>query len=389
VTVRPVLLIAGKDLRQRFRDRSAIVLGFIAPLAIAFLMSAAFGGASDLHVTIGLVDEDRGPIAEAITGTFASPELEDLFTVERHDRGAAQDAVDGGDVDAALVIPEGFSEAVTSGEAADVEVLASVDNPLSAAVTRAVADRVLTQVQATRIAVATAIATGASPADAAALAARAADRPPAVSLSADDLGGRELDMISYYAPGMAIFFVLNAIGFTARSWFTEAAQGTLDRMVAAPIPRRTVLAGKALSVAVYGTASLATMAVVTGLAFGAHWGPPAAVAAVILAMVVAIVALTALVIAATRTEQQAEGLASILTFTLALLGGNFIFVATAPEAMRRAALLTPNGWAMRGITDLSTGAAATSVLVPIAAILGFAAVTATGAAIASRRSPAR
>jgi ABC-2 type transport system permease protein len=113
------------------------------------------------------------------------------------------------------------------------------------------------------------------------------------------------------------------------------------------------------------------------------------VAAVILAMVVAIVALTALVIAATRTEQQAEGLASILTFTLALLGGNFIFVATAPEAMRRAALLTPNGWAMRGITDLSTGAAATSVLVPIAAILGFAAVTATGAAIASRRSPAR
>jgi ABC-2 type transport system permease protein len=131
------------------------------------------------------------------------------------------------------------------------------------------------------------------------------------------------------------------------------------------------------------------MAVVTGLAFGAHWGPPAAVAVVILAMVAAIVALTALVIAATRTEQQAEGLASILTFTLALLGGNFIFVATAPEAMRRAALLTPNGWAMRGITDLSTGAAASSIVTPVAAILAFSCVTAAVAAVAARRSPAR
>ena len=31
------LIIAGKDLRQRLRDRSAIVLGLIAPLLIAAL----------------------------------------------------------------------------------------------------------------------------------------------------------------------------------------------------------------------------------------------------------------------------------------------------------------------------------------------------------------
>jgi len=30
-----VLAIALKDLRQRLRDRSALVLGFVAPLAVA------------------------------------------------------------------------------------------------------------------------------------------------------------------------------------------------------------------------------------------------------------------------------------------------------------------------------------------------------------------
>ena len=44
---------------------------------------------------------------------------------------------------------------------------------------------------------------------------------------------------------------------------------------------------------------------------------------------------------------------------------------------------------MRGITDLSTGAAASSIVRPVTAILVFASVIAALAAIAARRSPAR
>ena len=31
------LVIAAKDLRQRFRDRSAIILGFVAPVLVSLL----------------------------------------------------------------------------------------------------------------------------------------------------------------------------------------------------------------------------------------------------------------------------------------------------------------------------------------------------------------
>ena len=42
--IRTVLVIARKDLRQRLRDRSAIVLGLVAPLGIAALMSSRSKG---------------------------------------------------------------------------------------------------------------------------------------------------------------------------------------------------------------------------------------------------------------------------------------------------------------------------------------------------------
>ena len=58
-----VLAIALKDLRQRLRDRSAIVLGFIAPLAVAWLISMAFGSVGSFHANVAVVDLDGGPVA--------------------------------------------------------------------------------------------------------------------------------------------------------------------------------------------------------------------------------------------------------------------------------------------------------------------------------------
>ncbi|MFG1813544.1 hypothetical protein ACGFIF_07275 [Kribbella sp. NPDC049174] len=86
-----------------------------------------------------------------------------------------------------------------------------------------------------------------------------------------------------------------------------------------------------------------------------------------------------------RTERQADGFATMVTFALLLLGGNFVLISQAPEALRRLALLTPNGWALRGFTDLATGAAAGSAVRPVLAILGLAAVLGALAVLVGRR----
>jgi ABC-2 type transport system permease protein len=161
-----------------------------------------------------------------------------------------------------------------------------------------------------------------------------------------------------------------------------------------PIRPAEILAGKALSVFVYGLASLATVAVVTSVVFGADWGHPLVAALLCLAMALAVVALTALVISVARTERQADTLSSVVVFALALLGGNFVFVSAAPDLLRTLALGTPNGWMLRALTDLATtggGFAHDLALaaLPLAAMLGFSVVVGSIAAAMSRRVVSR
>ena len=389
--MRIALVIAVKDLRQRLRDRSALVLGFVAPLVIAALMSLAFHATESFHTTLGVVDGDHGPLAGAFGQMLASPELSGVLTVRPvASVDEARRQVDEGTLGAALVLPAGFTAAAHGGTPVPVTVLASVNRSIDAQVSRALAESFVAQVNADRLSVAAALGAGVPPQRAAELAAAsAALRLPEV-IQARPAGSKPLKTISYYGPSMGLFFMLFAIGFGARGYFAEQQAGTLDRIAAAPVRPWAVLAGKSLSTFCYGVASLSTMALVTTLVFHADWGPPAAAAALIGAMGLALVALTALVIAAARTERQADGLASILTFALVLLGGNFVFLAVAPALLRRLALLTPNGWALRGFTDLATGAGAVgSVAMPVLAIGAFSAVVALLAAALSRRAVTR
>jgi ABC-2 type transport system permease protein len=247
-----------------------------------------------------------------------------------------------------------------------------------------------TELRAARLTVAAELAAGAPPDSAAAIAAAAVAASPPEVVVGRPTGDPPMKGIAYYGPGMAMFFVLFAIGFTARGFFAEQKEGTLDRMAAAPIPPSALLAGKALSVFVYALASLGTMAVVMAVVFGASWGSPVGVVALCVGMASAVVALAALVMTVARSERQAETMASAVTFTLALLGGSFVFLGAAPSVLRRLSTLTPNGWALRGFTDLATGVpTGQAVLRPVAAMAAFTIVVGVPAIALGRRAVVR
>lgn len=383
------LIIALKDLRRRLRDRSAIVLGFVAPLMVTTLMSFAFSGVESFHVDLALVDHDRGVLAQAFQQLLTGPQLSEFASVRVVDsEQAARDQVDRGDVGAALIVPAGFSAAGTGGEPVDIKVLGSPDNLVQAQVARSIAEAFVAQLNADRLSVHTALAAGVDAQRIQELAKAAAQLRLPESVVMAPTGYHQLKTVSYYAPAMGIFFLFFTVGFVARDYFAEQRDGTLERISAAPIRRGAVLLGKSLSTFVYGVCSLGALAVISTLVLGAQWGPALPAAAVIVAMAVALVALTALVVAVARSERLAEGLASIVTFGLVLLGGNFVLISQAPPLLRKLALATPNGWALRGLTDLATGAGAQAIVVPVAVILAMSAVVAAVAAALSRRRTA-
>lgn len=386
----PALAIAAKDLRRRLRDRSALVLGFVAPLMVSVLMSFAFAGVESFHADIAVVDHDRGSLAQAFQQVLTGPDLSEVVSVRTVDNDmSARELVDNGTVGAALVIPAGFSAAAAGDRPLNISVLGSPDNLVQAQVARAIAEAFVAQLNAIRLSVHTALAAGASPSRVDQLAAEAANLRLPESVVAVPSSYRPLKTVSYYAPAMGIFFLFFTVGFAARDYFAEKREGTLERITAAPVRRGAVLLGKSLSTFVYGLLSLGLLAVLSTLLLGAEWGPVLPAAGIILAMATVLVALTALTVAVSRSERQAEGLASILTFGLVLLGGNFVLISQAPPLLRTLALATPNGWALRGFTDLATGAGPGSAVAPVLMILGMSAAIAVIAAGVFRWRAAR
>ena len=385
----PALLIAAKDIRQRLRDRSAVLVGVVAPLVVALLMSMAFSGTEKFHYTLAVADADHGPVALSVLGALESPSLRSIVTVRRYPSAAAATAaVHDRKAAAGLVVPAGFSAAAEGPRPLALTTLTSVNDSIAASVTASIVSSFVAQLNADRLAVATAVASGSTvPADR--LGALASGLQIPLRALARPVGAHQLKVISYYAPSMSIFFVFFLVSYTARSFFVDRDEGMVERMRAAPVRPVDILAGKSLSVLVFGLASLLVIAVVTTAAFGADWGSPLAVVVVCTALVLSVVAMTALVMVASRTKRQAEGISSAVVFGLALLGGNFVFLSQSPAVMQRIALLTPNGWALRAFTDLSTtGGGLGTAVVPVVGILAFTAVVGLLVVALARRSPA-
>ncbi|MGA2803164.1 MAG: ABC transporter permease [Acidimicrobiales bacterium] len=386
--MRTALAIARKDLRQRIRDRSAIVVGVIAPVVIAGLMSLAFNGVNNFHFTLGLVELDHGPVAAQLVRALDAPQLKRVITVQTvATKAQAASEIRSGVLAAALVIPAGFSSSVTGQHPEALTTLTSNNATIAGDVATSVASSFVAQVNADRLAFATAVAAGAPRRDTAQLIGIVARLRIPLQAVERPIGAHELKVISYYSPGMAIFFLLFTISYTARSFFVDRSQGMIERMRAAPVRPVEILAGKALSVFVYGVVSLATIGVVTTAAFGADWGAPGPAAVLGLALVFSVICLTALTIGLARTQRQAEGIGSIIVFGLALLGGDFFFISSAPSAIKHLALLTPNGWAIRGFTDLATiGGGFATIVEPVVAVLIFSAVVGAVALSLARRA---
>lgn len=184
--------------------------------------------------------------------------------------------------------------------------------------------------------------------------------------------GDGVDAQAFYGAAMAIVFLFFTLGFAGRSVVAERRDGTLARVLASPTTAAEVLLGKTIAVSSLALAGFVTVWAVTSLGFGARWGPPAQVLAVVVATVLAMAGVSLCIAAFARSEPQADSLTSAVTFTLALLGGNFVG-PDAPDLLRRLSSFTPNGWALHAFEDLSAGTArADRIAVAIAVLLAFA-----------------
>lgn len=381
--MRAIVVIAWKDLKQRLRDRSALVAAFVAPLGIAFIVSSAFGGGfvDTFDATYAVVDADGSELSRAFsTQVLEAPQFrEQIDVVEAEDAADARARVARDEVAAAFVIPKGFGGAVTGNRRGTITVFRNPDAQIGSSVAEALAEAYVEQINASRLAVATTLRAAGQPPAAAAVAAlardAAAERIP-IQLVDGRIGVREVNGINYFGPAMAVFSLFFTTAIVARSILAEREQGTLPRILAAPVPRPAVILGKSSSAFVLGIVSFVVMFAFFGLVRDVSWGDPVALAVLTIFTVLAVMGLMTLVQTGARSQQGADALSSVVTMGLALLGGSFFPIFQMPRAMQLASLATPNGWALRGYTDIAYDGATLQDLGPhLAAIGAFAVVT--------------
>ena len=393
-SMRSVLVIAGKDIAQRSRDRSAYIMGVVGPLALALILSATLGGADDPSAfALGLAVEDDGPVVDGFSDLLAGLEADGVVVVTAADDRAGLDRlVEDGEVDAGFHLAAGFGDAVRSAEPATITVVGDPGAPVATDVAEAIAGTFAAELDYVTLATASVLMAEGAAGDATRtgeLSAAALSQPSPIDLVPIETAGRGVDLSSYYAVSLSVFFLFFSVQFGVLSLIEEREAGTLDRILMAPIAKSAVMVGKMMSSLAIGVLSMVVLVVATSLVVGAEWGDPVAVGILIVVGVVVAIALAMLVAAVAKTAEQAVAYATAAALVLGLLGGVFFPVSRAGGLLAWVSWLSPHRWLLDGFRDVSYGAGVGDLGPTLAVLGGFTVVVGGFGLVSARRGLVR
>jgi len=428
--VRRVFAIAWKDLRDIYRTPSSLVLMLVAPLAVASILGLAFGGQDGNFqlqaVKTAVVNLDASarqgssasgpasasePAAVSLVKILRGRDLHDLVDVTMYKTAdAAREAVDNGDAAAAVLIPEGFSAAVTSmsGKKAAVEVYEDPTLEVGPAIIEGLVEQVLGEFNGARAAAASAAALGAKAAMASggvdvsritATAQRAAERyaagaresgvrvagrAPEVS-KADGGKPNEVGVTAMVLAGQLVFFILFGASVAARTILVEQQQGTLARLFTTPTPHLQILGGKYVLAFLTVLVQSIIILLAGWLLFRIDWGSAPTTVVLCLAGCLVASSLAMLIGSLTHTLAQEGAIGSGIYLVLALLGGNFTGSVDTGGVADVLRMFTPNGWLLLGWDAAMRGGTLGDIALGVAVVLAFTIVFFVASVVILRR----
>ena len=392
------------------RDRVALGLTFVLPIAFFSLFAIVFGGMSGggtRKVPVALADDDRSPAsARIVAALVAEPGLKVSTTASAEDptpldRAAAEALVRNGDVSAAIVLPKALAGDLDERPA--IVVLYDAADPVASNLVAGLLQRnlytampdllieqgigqleryagPLTPVQKTaldRWLPELRSASSEGTADGAQIGGLFAVETQ--SVMTDDAGEAKNATIAFYAAGTGVMFLLFSMTGTAGSMLDEQDSGTLERLLAGARGMDSVLLGKWLWAALVGFVQVSLMFGWGALVFGLDlFGKDHFLGFVVMTIFTAAAAASFGMVLATacRSRAQLSGVSTITILLMSAVGGSMFPRFLMPETMRSFGLVTFNAWALDGYQKVfwyDTGVASLwpqlLVLAAIAAVL--------------------
>jgi len=326
------------------RDRAAFALTFVLPVVFFSIFAMIFGrmdrDARDNKIKVAVVDLDRSDRSDALIKAMQVEKQLDITLAD--DVSQVRRDVHDGRFAAAILVLQGCGS-VLGKPGADrdcVELVYDAANPLAQ---NAVAGLIQ----------------GAAIMSAAPEVRSAFSRGFVRVRSSDVRAGESINnqrsMISYYAAGVSVMFLLFSMAAAGGALLDETESGTLERLLSTRASMSQVLAGKWLYLTLLGTIEVGVMFLWASVAFHLELFTPGRLAgcAAMAVVTAAAAAGFGLVLAtACKTRAQLNGISRVVILVMSALGGSMVPRFVMPKFMDTAALFTFNGWALDGFLKI-------------------------------------
>lgn len=406
-----------KDLRLFFRDRRAVLVSIVTPIAIASFFGYALGRGGDTQtskIPVLMVDQDGSSISKEIATRLAS---EKQLDVQSSGLAAAREQVRKGKVAVAVVIPAGFGDNASraffgSGEKPQLNVLYDPSQSAEQAMVQGILTGEVMQVVSKEM---FGSSSGSRMMDEAIqrLDNGETSLPPdrretlkSLLRSAQRLnleaqqdpaqpGGGGLTVpystheeaitsgsnIAYngYAHafgGMGIQFILFLGIDVGVGLLILRQRGLWRRLRAAPLSRADLLGSRAVSAAMISMLVLMILFGFAATVFGVRiQGSMLGFLAICAAFSLMTAAFGLLIAALGKTPEATRGLAIFVTLIMVMLGGAWMPAFLFPPWLQKMTLAMPTRWAMDGLDAMTwRGLGFSAAIGPTAVLLASAAV---------------
>ncbi len=376
---RKIIQIAINILRITFRDKGALIWIILMPIIWTVLMGSMIGrGSSSSKIPVGLINNDKGVYGEMFSNALSNESGISVMKETNIDK--MRSLVKDSKISIGLVIPETFSENLMNNEFVTIQLLKSTatSSYFLEELVNKVADRISIGALAANFTVdkvsqfknlapnqKTLIYEGAFK-----RADQSFEPSPSISVNYEVLSvEKKIDDIplgmNLSSPGFAAMFVMMGVFFAGAAMVAERQNGTLARLLSAPLSKFSIISGEMLGFFLLGLVQFAILILFGQYVLGVNWGSsPIGVSLLTVSYVLAVTGLGTLLAVFVRTSAQAGAFAVLISMVTSMIGGSWWPIEIAPKFMQSIARLTPQYWAVNGFTRIITRGFGVSSVLP-------------------------
>ncbi len=368
------LAIARSNITRLLRDRSSIFFVFIFPLALVLLIGLQFGGS--FTPKLGVLVEAPGDQAQLLVDQLIEENRLDVVVFE--EEAALVEAVERGSLAAALVVPDGYDQALENGTAAEVGFIARPDG--SGAILQTVVAEALNRSTVEVVAARFVVDQGLTDfGQAQQLVGQVAPAVAEITVTTrtvgDSLFPTTLGRFDLGASSQLILFMFVTALSGAAVLIQTRQLGLSRRMLATPTEVRTIVLGEGLGrfgvVLVQGIYIM----IASLLAFRVNWGDPIGALAVLIAFSAVGAAAAMLMGSLFSNAEQAGGVGVMVGLGLAALGGCMLPLELFSPTLQNIAHVTPHAWALDAFAELvQRGGGLFDILPELGVLMAYAVV---------------